>query len=492
MNKLVFTTVFAFSALIGCSAPKTNQGEDNSMEVNGDVQEKLEVQKKFVEDSFQRATSLKNLNAFISLNSIGDVDLKTTGSLAGMTLAVKDNIHVKGLPNSAGTSGLAEFVPTNDAPIIERLRNKGALVIGKANMHELAFGITSINTYSGPVRNPYDTTRFAGGSSGGSAAAIAARIVRAAIGTDTGGSVRLPAALCGIIGFRPTIGRYPTSGVTPVSSTRDTPGPMALTMEDITLLDSVMAGRPQVTVRRELSNIRLGVSRDTFFRNLDPETDRVMQAALEKLQQAGVTLVEIETPNIFELNEKVSFPVALYEGTADMEKYLATYDIGKDFFEVAAATKSADVRGLYTEMAKDADGDGRPDGIIPEEVYQAAVNIYRPKLQAAYQEAFQSNSIDALVFPTTILPAGPIEGSVETVLHNGQRLPTFQTYIQNTDPGSNAGIPGISLPIGLTREGLPVGLELDGAEGSDEDLLAIALAIEPLFGQLPAPQIIQK
>lgn len=448
----------------------------------------VESRKTLFETSLLRAKEAGSLGAFISFNELDRVPENSTGSLAMMTLAVKDNIHVQGMTNTAGTAGFGSFIPEHDAPVIARLKDEGAIIVGKTNMHELAFGITSVNAHFGPVRNPYDKSKFAGGSSGGSAAAIAARIVRAAVGTDTGGSVRLPAALCGVIGFRPTIGRYPAEGITPVSSTRDVPGPMALTMSDITLLDAVMSGRPQVTEGASLTEIRLGISRATFFRNLDPEVSRVTEMALTKLEKAGVVLVEIETPEIDPINNQVSFPVALYEGLRDMLSYLETYDTGLNFFELAAATKSPDVSSIYNNMAVDANHDGLPDGIIARDVYETAIRVHRVKLQREYTAAFSTHNIDALVFPTTILPAGPIADSVETVIHNGEVVPTFATYIQNTDPGSNAGIPGISLPIGLTKDGLPVGLELDGPVRDDEHLLAIAIALESLFGELPAPK----
>ena len=189
-------------------------------------------------------------------------------------------------------------------------------------MHELAFGVTSHNFQYGPVRNPYDKTRFAGGSSGGSAAVVAARIVPASLGTDTGGSMRIPAALSGVIGFRPSLDRYPRDGVTPISHTRDVIGPMALTVGDITLLDSVMSGNPQVTQAAEIKTLRLGVARNPFFQNLDADTGRVMEDALTRLEAAGATLVEIDLPDLMDLNEKTSFPIALYEATQNMDNYL--------------------------------------------------------------------------------------------------------------------------------------------------------------------------
>lgn len=442
--------------------------------------------------SYEQAKDKSTLNAFITLNSNAGHGTQIEGRLTGLTLAVKDNIHVAGLPNSAGTVALEGFVPALDAPIIARLKAEGAIILGKANMHELAFGITSNNAHFGPVKNPYDMTRFAGGSSGGSAAAVAAGIVPAAIGTDTGGSIRIPAALTGIIGFRPSPGRYPTDGITPISHTRDVPGPLARNMRHITLLDSVMSAQPEVTQSVDTSGLRLGVARDPFYENLNPALAEMTEIALMRLRSAGVTLVEIDMPELMPLNAKIGFPIALYEGVVGLEAYLETYVPEVSFFDVAKHTKSSDVQALFAGMAQDKDQDGRPDGVMPKVTYDLAMTEYRPKLIRLYNEIFAAHNLDALVFPTTILPAGKIEGTIETVMHNGQLLPTFPTYIRNAGPGSNAGLPGISLPIGLTNSdladgGLPVGLELDGLPGEDVKLLAIALAIEPIFGTMTPP-----
>ena len=426
------------------------------------------------------------MNIFISL---ARPEPKTEGRLKGMLLAVKDNIHVKGLPNTAGTKALENFMPSEDAAAIARLKAEGARVLGKTNMHEMAFGITSNNAYYGSAKNPYDINRFPGGSSGGSAAAVSARIVDAAIGSDTGASVRLPAALCGLIGFRPSLGRYPMEGVTPVSSSRDTIGPMALDMKKVTLLDSVMSNRPQVETPIDLFKIRLGVVRGAFYRNLHPETQRLMNEALLTLTAAGVTLVEFEMDEVAELIEKVATPLALYEAVRDLPKYLEENKTSVDFFKLAASIQSPDVKGLFSQMAEIKNDEGYPNGVIPKAVYDAAIEQFQPALKAVFKRHFKEKNIDALVFPTTILPAELIEDSLETVEHNGERVPTFPTYIQNTDPGSSVGMPGISLPIGLTEKGLPVGMELDALEGQDEHLLSIALAIEPLFEKMPPPQL---
>jgi len=402
------------------------------------------------------------------------------GALHGVPIVVKDNIHVAGVPNSAGTPALKAFVPTRNAPVAEKLIRAGAIVLGKTNMHELAFGITSNNAAFGPARNAYDPSRIAGGSSGGTGNAIAARMAAAGLGSDTGGSVRIPAALNGISGLRPTLGRYSQEGITPIAHTRDTAGPMAREVADLVLLDTIITGARDKVAPASLRGLRVGVPRAVFWKNLDPETERLATAALDRLRGAGAEVVEVDMPGLAELNGKVSFPVALYEANVDLTRYLKRYRIPLDIKGLAERIASPDVKGLFASAivpgAKDA---------IPEKVYRDALAT-RPALQRLYAETFKTHGIAALVFPTTPLPAAPV-GDDQTTKLNGADVPTFFTFIQNTDPGSNAGLPGLTVPIGRTAAGLPVGLELDGPAGSDRRLLGIGLALEALFGRLPAP-----
>ena len=402
------------------------------------------------------------------------------GVLHGVPIVVKDNIHVAGVPSSAGTPALKAFVPTRNAPVAEKLIRAGAIVLGKTNMHELAFGITSNNAAFGPARNAYDPSRIAGGSSGGTGNAIAARMAPAGLGSDTGGSVRIPAALNGISGLRPSLGRYSQEGITPIAHTRDTAGPMAREVADLVLLDTIITGARDKVAPASLRGLRVGVPRAVFWKNLDPETERLATAALDRLRGAGAEVVEVDMPGLAELNGKVSFPVALYEANVDLTRYLKRYRIPLDIKGLAERIASPDVKGLFASAivpgAKDA---------IPEKVYRDALAT-RPALQRLYAETFKTHGIAALVFPTTPLPAAPV-GDDQTTKLNGADVPTFSTFIQNTDPGSNAGIPGLTVPIGRTAAGLPVGLELDGPAGSDRRLLGIGLALEALFGRLPAP-----
>jgi Asp-tRNA(Asn)/Glu-tRNA(Gln) amidotransferase A subunit family amidase len=450
--------------------------------------------KAYVSALLRQASAVEHLNALIALDP--DQVLATAhtadkrrarsgdvGPLHGLPVLIKDNINTTAYPTTGGTPALEGNRPPRNAEVVGRLLRAGAIPFAKTNLHELAVGITSNNAATGAIRNPYDPGKIPGGSSGGNASAIAARICPASIGTDTAGSVRIPAALCGIAALRPTVGRYPGTGdpdaVTDfltLSHTRDTPGPMARTVADVALLDAVITDDDLTLRRRDLRGVRLGVDRTNFFENLDPDTESVISHALRRLQRCGVELIDMEVEDAQSLNAAASLlAIGGFEAGLALPKYLAANGTGISLEQLSAGIASPDVRALFSVV-----------GAIPEPVYLDAVQVQRPKLQDAYRQAFHRHHLDALVFPTTPLPARPI-GQDETVELNGEQVPTFFTYIRNTDPGAGAGLPGVNIPAGLTPAGLPVGLELDGPAGSDRPLLALGLAIEEELGLLPAP-----
>lgn len=400
--------------------------------------------------------------------------------LLGVPIGLKDNIEALGFGCGNGTAALHGRPSRADAELLRHLRNAGALMAGKLGLHELAFGITNNNAVTGAVHNPWDAARIPGGSSGGAGAAVAARLLPAAIGTDTGGSVRVPAALCGVAGLRPTVGRVSAVGIAPISATRDTAGPLARSVADLALLDGVLSGEAAPLPSLHLRGLRLGLPEAYFWEDVDPGVRALADAALDTLRAAGAEIVPVDLPGLAALNDEVSFIVVLHEFVRDMTAYLSERQRGITFQQLIAGIASPDVSAIATPLLG--------AGAVPEAAYQLALQARR-RLQALYADAFAASGATALLFPTTPRTAARI-GEDDTVLLNGQPRPTFATFISNTDPGSNAALPGLSLPIGLS-DGLPVGLALDGPAGSDRRLLAIGAAVEAALetahGPMPAP-----
>lgn len=447
--------------------------------------------REYAESLMGRADKLAALNAFISqdkavvLAAADAVDQRAAngedvGPLYGLPFCLKDNINTTDMPTTAGTVALRGWHPPADAPVAAKLRAANGVMIGKTNMHELAFGITSNNAAFGAVRNPYVQGAIPGGSSGGTAAAVAAGLAPVGLGSDTGGSCRIPAALCGCVGFRPTLGRYAQDGIVPISTTRDTAGPFARTVDDVVLIDQICAVEAPEVMQVPLDGVRIGVPRTYFYENLDPDVAALTNNALTTLSNAGADLVEVDIPNLVDLNNAVSFPIALYEVLRELSAYLYKNGSRLTVSELVSQVAGPGEKGILgSQMGPDA---------IPAVAYRQAMSDGRPKLIAAYESYFADNNLSALVVPTTPLPARPI-GQDETVELNGEQVPTFFTYIRNTDPPSNAGVPCISVPAGVTGNQLPVGVEFVGSTNSDARLLGIARAYENARGRLPQPRL---
>jgi mandelamide amidase len=408
----------------------------------------------------QRAKALQGLNAFVSLDestvlgAARAADLhrasgKELGPLHGVPIALKDNINTAAFPTTAGTPALRRHRPKANAPVAQALVDAGAIVFGKTGLH------------------------------GGSGAAVGARMVPASIGSDTGGSVRVPAAFCGVFGFRPTVLRWPQAGIVPISATRDTAGPLARNAADLVAIDAVVAHENPALAAASLRGLRIGIPRSYFWEDLDPETARICEAALDTLRHAGAVLVEADLSGIQAIDEAVSFTVALYETKRDLDRYLEKEGLSQRFADIVAEVSSPDVKGVLATLLD-------PATAVPEQAYQDAIAIHRPRLTELYRGYFEAQKVSAVAFPTTPLPA-PLIGEDETVRLNGRDVPTFLTVIRNTDPGSNAGIPGITVPVGVTSGGLPIGLAFDAPSGRDRDLLGLALAVEKLFPVPRAP-----
>lgn len=445
-----------------------------------------------VTETLSRIAGWADLNATAHLNAEAAIQAARrmdagggAGPLAGLPIVVKDNIHVAGLPAGAATPGLQGNIAPGDAPVLQKLVEAGAIVVATTNMHELAFGISGFNpTYqTGPlpgVRNPYDPARFAAGSSSGTGALVGSGAVTAGLGTDTGGSVRLPAAVNGVSGLRPTHGRYPGDAIVPISRTRDTAGVIAASVGDIALLDGIITGETALE-NVSLNGVRLGLAAQ-FLDDLDSDVQLVWDDVIARLRAAGVTFTELDASHIMALNHAVSFPVVFGEAGPHLRDYLARHAPGITFEDVVAAIASDDVRSIYEGFVLPGQLPA-PDGSLVDAgpVLQQALTMSRPELIAAYQALFAETGIDALIFPTAprVAALAGLSSSAPDI---------FAAFIRNVDPASNAGLPGLSLAAGLgPQTGLPVGVELDGPAGSDRRLLAIGLAIETLLGRSAPP-----
>ncbi|MDR6989272.1 mandelamide amidase [Paenarthrobacter nitroguajacolicus] len=421
--------------------------------------------------------------AFISYNELAatprGLPASRAGILAGVPFAVKDNIDAAGLPTTAGTTALRDHVALHNARVVQQLLDAGAYVVGKTNMHELGMGVTSNNGGYGPVRNPVSPQRSAGGSSGGSAAAVASGAVPFALGTDTGGSARIPASFCGIVGFRPTVGRYSTEGLVRISWTRDTIGILAGSVKDVCIIDDVLASEAALEPI-EPSALRLGVPRRDFYDDLSPEVACATENALERLESAGVTLIEVEMGTPCTDSLKAGFPIVDFETERALTKHLETLT-GPDrptFETLATTAASPDVRTLLQHLLKNPE---------PQETYEAALE-QREALRSTYRSVFFENQIHALIYPTVVTTA-PIIGDETTFTHNGRQADILRTLVANATPAAVAGTPAISVPAGTTADQLHVGLTLDGAMGSDRVVLAAAATMEAILAQALAASL---
>jgi mandelamide amidase len=403
------------------------------------------------------------------------------GPLFGLPIPVKDSVNTKDYPTTGGTPGLRTFRPKADAPVVATLKGAGALVLGKTNLHELSYGWTSNNLAFGAVHNPYDPARIPGGSSGGTAAAIAARLAPLGIAEDTEGSIRVPAAFCGIAGFRPTTGRYSTQGCIPITPLFDQIGPHARSVADLALFDSVVAGDWSPLAAKDLRGVRLGVVRDYWYSDLDPEVRRLTDVALAQLRAAGAVLVEGDMPDLAHLIEMTTEPVQNHDVSGALARYLHDYDSRLTLDELIADA-SPDIRAIFRS-------DVLPGGahIVSETRYTAARDEYLPALRRLYLDYFAHSGVAALVFPATLVPAPRIGEETTVMTSDGRSLPFETAVARNIAPGSTAGVPGLVLPAGLTRAGLPVALEFDGPHSADRRLLELGLRLEAALPRIPPP-----
>jgi len=388
------------------------------------------------------------------------------GPLQGVPLSIKDIIDLEGLPTTAGSRVRDGHRALADAPIVANLRKAGAIILGKTNLHEFALGTTNEDSAFGPVRHPLDPARSPGGSSGGSAAAVLDGMSFASIGTDTGGSVRIPAAACGLVGLKPSLGEIPLDGIVPLSTTMDHVGPLCRSVEDAGILYDALRGveRPRGTSRdpgpdgpppHDVRGVRLGVLRGYFVALLDPQVASAFDAACARLADAGAVLDEVEIPHAADI-APIYLHIVLSEAAAFHAK---TLDSRADDY-------TPNVR-IRLEMGR---------YILAQDYVRALRG--REVLIAEVEEALRGRNgllLPSLAVPATKLGAASVKvGSVEEPVRN--------ITLRLTQLFNITGHPAITVPCGATIEGLPIGAQLVGARNATGGLLRLAAAAEPYLG----------
>jgi aspartyl-tRNA(Asn)/glutamyl-tRNA(Gln) amidotransferase subunit A len=407
------------------------------------------------------------------------------GPLHGIPVSLKDNIYTKDIRTTAGSKILQNFIPKEDAGVVAQLKNAGAVILGKTNMHEFAYGVTSNNPHYGPVHNPWDLARIPGGSSGGSAAAVAAGLCYGSIGTDTGGSIRIPAALCGIVGLKPHYGRVLTSGIVPLSTTLDHVGPLARSAVDAALLLRAITsgGHPNPSAykftfqgvneirRKPPKPLHLGVPVDYFWDRIDDELRGILMRALASIKPPNAFLHEYRVPSVQKWSQP-STDIALAEATAFHER--------SGWFPARASDYGEDVR-TRLEMGQEIRATNylAAQAMRATGLGQVALFDHRTDFKGL---------VDAVVFPTTPFPA-PLIGAEETSI-NRRDENVRSGLLRLNRPANFAGLPAISLPCGFTSGGLPVGLQIVGHSWNEKSLLQIAHAFERAHPQSRRPSIV--
>jgi len=428
--------------------------------------------------SLARIESLEpRLNSFITVTAeaalarsrqadreLAEVPGAPRGPLHGIPIALKDLFLTRGVRTTCGSLVYTGFVPDYDAAVVERLEAAGAVLMGKLNMHEMAYGVTSDNPHFGPVRNPWDTTRSPGGSSGGSGAAVAAETVFAAMGSDTGGSIRIPASFCGTVGLKPTYGRVSRYGVLPLAYSLDHMGPLARTVRDAAVVLEAIAGhdrRDDTSSRRPLDTylpdegcsirgLAVGVPEGYFFERLDADVEAAVRSAIQLAARLGAVLKPVRLPDIAALNA-VARIVLASEASAVAEPHLAR-----------RGQFGADVLALFDQ--------GR---LLAATDYVNAQRLRR-RLRAEFAHVWQT--VDCLMVPTTPILAPRIGQTTVNLGGTGEDTRLASTRLVRA---VNAlGYPALSIPCGISRSGLPAGLQLIGPPFQEALILRAGAALE--------------
>lgn len=397
------------------------------------------------------------------------------GPLHGIPISLKDNIYTEDIRTTAGSKILAKFIPQHDAAVVTKLNEAGGVILGKNNMHEFAYGVTSNNPHFGPVHNPWDVARIPGGSSGGSAAAVAAGLCYGSIGSDTGGSIRIPASLCGVVGLKPTLGRVSVEGVIPLSPKLDCVGPLARTVHDAALLlEPILPrvkGEPSPRAleksRAKPPKFTLGVPKEFFFDVISDEVRLIFTEALHSLRTLKVRIKEVSL-SLLEETEYAGNQIAWAEATH--------YHQQSGCFPSRSAEYGEDVR---TRLALGTQ--------VPATTYLTALET-REKFIQQFHLALEDAGVDALAVPTTPIIA-PLIG--QEAIHLGDKdYSTRALLLRPNRPANLAGVPAISVPCGFTSAGLPVGLQFIGAVADEHLLLQIAHTFERAHPSQRRPSVL--
>ena len=389
-----------------------------------------------------------------------EADGRWLGLLHGMPVTVKDNLDTAGVATTHGSLYYKDNVPNRDAETVRLLRQAGAVILGKATMHEFAFGIRSVNPVVGQCRNPWDLSRVPGGSSGGSGATVAAEMCVGSLGSDTGGSVRLPAAINGVVGLRPTHGRFSGRGMSKVSPTHDTVGPLAKRVEDVARMfaaltgydpeDPLSADRPLEnflpTLHDGIEGVRIGMPRNFYFEQVDPEVEAAVRAAAAELARQGARLVEVDVPEAAEAQEAL--------------RQIVLADVCLEHGELLKQGQGLMERQTWERMS---------GGLKLTGVEYARAMRFREAWRRSLARLF--HDCDVLLAPTLTSRVPPVEED---------RHLTRATLdaTRNTYAGALGGIPGLSLPCGFASDGLPVGVQLEAAWWREPLLLRIGAAYQ--------------
>jgi aspartyl-tRNA(Asn)/glutamyl-tRNA(Gln) amidotransferase subunit A len=385
------------------------------------------------------------------------------GPLHGIPIALKDNIDTAGILTTGASAVTQDRVPQQDAPVWERLRSAGAILLGKLNLHEFAWGGTSAITHYGPVRNPWNLAHIPGGSSGGSAAAVAARMCCAALGTDTLASIRLPAAYCGVVGLKATHGLTSIRNIIPVAESLDHCGPLTRTIADAALLLQAMAGFDALdpvsieapwqsygaAITEPVRQLRLGLPDSVYFDTLQPDIARATTTAVDELQRMTASSVEVNMPAVPDFGLLLAESVAWHEPWLRDAASRGRYDPATLVrLDAAAAVSAADYIRARHDMVR-----------------------VRHRIAALFQ------NIDVLVTPTAPSLPETIAGAINPAEASGA-----EPSVRNTAPFNLYGIPTVSIPIGFSSDGLPIGLQLSSARLREDQLLALASAYQQSSG----------